>query len=311
MSRLLLLVCLLALAGCSAPTVSLTPPSVTARPGPVVLTPSAETSNPPLTPAPSPRADAFGLSYLDVHYCSDGDMPLQLNLVMPNPPPPTPAPVLIHLKYQNDLLGDLVARGYIVVNVDWREPPSYKLPIGVQDVKCAIRFLRTHAADLHVDPDKIGLYGCSQGGHMAALVGLTDPSARMEGTYGFPDTSTRVKAFVMFDGIADFKTNYADAPDELAAVHGITSFDDPLVARLSPITYATHDAPPALLISSDVDSWYEQARELGDALKAAGSSVQVHRAAGAVHCQFSDVGPDSHAAMVKRIVRFFDAALHK
>lgn len=261
-----------------------------------------------LTPA-APRTLAFGTAYNDVHYCTDGSTPLRLNLLAPNLPTRSPAPVLIHLKFQSELIRPLVARGFIVVSVDWREPPDSKLPIGIEDVKCAIRYVRANAAQYYLDPDRIGVFGCSRGGYMAALVGVTDAQAEMEGQGGFADQSSRVQAVMMVDGIADFGTNYADALGELEAVHGITSLDDPLVARFSPITYITEDDPPFLIIASAEVHWQDQAQQLAEALRAKGIPA-TYLTVQTGHCQpYPKSGPSSLDNMVELIGDFFEQAL--
>jgi hypothetical protein len=204
-----------------------------------------------LTLLPEPRVVTWAQSYFDVHYCTDGDLPLKLTIALPAHPLRNPTPLLIHAKFSSDLIRPLVERGFAVASVDWREPPNDKLPVGIEEIKCAIRFLRASAAHFKIDSDHIGVFGCSRGAHMSAMIGVTDPSAGMEGEeFGFAEQSSRVQAVVMFDGIADFRTNYADVPSELEEVHGITSLDDPMVARLSPITYVTKDDPSFLLIAS-------------------------------------------------------------
>lgn len=314
----------LLLSACSnSPTV--VPPTASPPPSPTesippTIAPTIESTRVPaasavalnaplLTPAPTPRELAFGKSYLDVHYCTDGTTPLKMNIIVPNQFVRDPAPVLIHLKYQSDLIRPLVAKGFVVADVPYREPPTDKLPTGVEDVKCAIRYLRAHAADFHINPNQVGVFGCSRGGHMAAMVGVTDSRAEMDNDFGFENESSRVQAVVMFDGIANFRTNYYAALDELTAVHGINSFDDPMVARLSPITYATQDDPPFLIIASQSDHWQAQAQEMKNALTAQNVPVTYLPAEGATHCNFSEVGPNSKANMLETISTFFQQTL--
>lgn len=232
-----------------------------------------------------------------------------MTIIVPAQPLRNPPPVLIHLKFSSDLIQPLLKRGFAVATIEWREPPNFRLPIGVMDVKCAVRYLRANAAQFNVDPDQIGVFGCSRGGHMAAMIGVTDSSADMEGHFGFPEESSRAQAVVMFDGIADFRTNYDDAPNELAEIHGITSFEDPLVARLSPITYATEDDPPFLLIASKHEHWQNQAHMLAEALTAKGVSATYLQAEGAEHCQYASQGPHTLENMIGIIGDFFDRTL--
>jgi acetyl esterase/lipase len=256
-----------------------------------------------------PKKLEFGTSYTSVHYCTDGTIPLKMTVVLPTQPLRRPTPVLIHLKFMQDFIRPFVERGFIVVNIDWREPPQYKLPAGVQDVKCGIRYLRAHADLYGLDPDHIGVFGCSRGGHTAALVGVAGPEADMEGDFGFAEQSSRVQAVVMFDGIADFRTNYADALSELQEVHGIASMDDPLVRTLSPVTYASKDDPPFLLIASDNEHWRGQARMLTDALTGQGVSAAYLEAMNAGHCEFAATGPHTLEKMITMVGDFFEENL--
>ena len=262
-----------------------------------------------LTPLPEPRTVEWAESYFDVHYCTDGDLALKMTVTIPKTPLRNPTPVLIHTKISSELIRPLVERGFAVASVDWREPPDVKLPAGIMEAKCAIRYLRANAAQFKIDPDQIGAFGCSRGGHMAAMLGVTDASAGMEGDFGFPEQSSRVQAVVMFDGIADFKTNYADAPSELEEVHGITSFDDPLLAQLSPITFVSPDDPPFLLIASEDEHWQNEAHRLADALTAQGVSATYLQAEGAIHCQYATSGSHTVENMAVIIGDFFEQEL--
>ena len=144
---------------------------------------------------------------------------------------------------------------------------------------------------------------------MAAMIGVTDASDGLEGDFGFPEQSSRVQAVVMFDGIADFRTNYEDAPGELAQVHGITSLDDPMLARLSPLTYVTKDDPPFLLIASKDPHWQSEAHMLTDALTAQGVPATYLQAEGAGHCQWAPSGPHTLENMIRIIGDFFEETL--
>jgi acetyl esterase/lipase len=278
--------------------------------GIIILTSCTNSVSPAfLTPLPEPRVVEWATSYFDVHYCTDGDLPLKMTVTLPAKPLRIPTPILIHTKISSELIRPLVERGFAVASVDWREPPDFKLPKGIEEVKCAIRYLRANAAQFNVDPEQIGAFGCSRGAHVAAMIGVTDASAGLEGDMDFPDQSSRVQAVVMFDGIADFGTNYADAPSELEEIHGITSFDDPLIAQLSPITFVTSDDPPFLLIASKDEHFQSEAHILADALTAKGISASYLQAEGANHCQYALSGPHTTANMAVIIGDFFEQML--
>jgi acetyl esterase/lipase len=225
-----------------------------------------------------------------------------------------PAPVLLRTKFGALAHSELLERGYVIAFVLWREPPDYKFPIGIEDAKCAVRYLRAHAATYHIDPNQIGAIGCSRGGYMAAMLGLTDPSAGMEGESGFADQSSRVQAVVVRDGIASFATNYADFEAALAGTHGITSPDDPLLALLSPVTHISSDDPPVLLIVSEGDNIpsaglpTSEMQRLYEALTSGGVSASWIEVKEASHCNFTSGAPPS-SELADMIADFFDQTL--
>ncbi|HMN60777.1 MAG TPA: alpha/beta hydrolase, partial [Anaerolinea sp.] len=67
--------------------------------------------------------------------------------------------------------------GFLVVSINYRMYPAYRFPAMIEDVKCAIRYLRAHAAQFNLDPERIALIGHSAGGHLAALAGLAGEEA--------------------------------------------------------------------------------------------------------------------------------------
>lgn len=83
--------------------------------------------------------------------------------------------------YEVPQLSALARRGYVVASVNHRDATRdvrHVFPAYLQDVKAAIRYLRAHAAEWHVDPARVGIWGTSSGGNTALLVGLTaqDPA---------------------------------------------------------------------------------------------------------------------------------------
>lgn len=80
-------------------------------------------------------------------------------------------------------LSQLAREGYVVATVNHRDASrnaAYVFPAYLQDVKSAVRFLRRNAAEWHVDPDRVGIWGTSSGGNTALLVGLTADDPRYE-----------------------------------------------------------------------------------------------------------------------------------
>jgi carboxylesterase type B len=71
----------------------------------------------------------------------------------------------------------LTAAGFLVVSLNYRLAPDYLFPAMIEDVKCAVRSLRAHVAEYNIDPDRIGAYGDSAGGHLVSLLGTSDVGA--------------------------------------------------------------------------------------------------------------------------------------
>src|SRR5436309_2116114 len=78
----------------------------------------------------------------------------------------------------------LARRGYVAVAPDYRLAPAHTFPAQVEDCKCAVRWLRAHAKEYRVDPDRIGVMGLAAGGHLACLLAVTDRADGRAGTGG-------------------------------------------------------------------------------------------------------------------------------
>ena len=119
----------------------------------------------------------------------------------------------------------------------------------IEDVKCAIRFLRAHAGEYNLDPSRIGAVGVSAGGHLVALLGTSEASAGMDvGEY--LDQSSRVQAVVAMAPVTDLTQRFPNADIELMRQIG---FGEDNIVQASPISHVTADDPPFLLIHGDRD----------------------------------------------------------
>ena len=143
----------------------------------------------------------------------------------------------------------MTAHGYLVVSINYRLYPAAQFPAMIQDVKCAVRFLRANAAQYNLDPNRIGAVGVSAGGHLAALLGTTDASAGWDvGEY--LDQSSRVQAVIAMAGVMDLSRNFPNADIEAMRRVGFGEFN---MVEASPISHVSPDAPPFLLIHGDRD----------------------------------------------------------
>ncbi len=95
----------------------------------------------------------------------------------------------------------LAACGLVVISLDFRQGPDHKHPAAAADVSAGVRYARAHAAQLGVDPGRIGLLGSSSGGHLAMLVAVTPGAPEHAGTpIVMPDSS--IGASTGDDGVA-------------------------------------------------------------------------------------------------------------
>jgi acetyl esterase/lipase len=78
----------------------------------------------------------------------------------------------------------MVGRGYVAASINYRFSQEAIFPAQIEDCKGAIRWLRAHAKEYHIDPDKIGVFGASAGGHLVALLGTSGSAKEIEGTVG-------------------------------------------------------------------------------------------------------------------------------
>ncbi|HKC74795.1 MAG TPA: alpha/beta hydrolase [Chloroflexota bacterium] len=98
----------------------------------------------------------------------------------------------------------LATQGFFTVSIEYRLSDEATFPVQIHDVKAAIRWLRANAAAYSIDPDHIGIWGGSAGGHLAALAGVTGDLPELEGTSGSAGYSSRVQAVVLASAPSDF-----------------------------------------------------------------------------------------------------------
>jgi acetyl esterase/lipase len=285
-------------------------------------------------PAPARREDG-SLHWSGVTYAvAFGYRPLQLDLWVPETPEPAPLVVYVHggafmmgdRRYlpetlrPDQLFDALLEAGLAVASVDYRHALEAPFPAQLHDVKAAVRYLRSHAEDLGISTDRIGAWGESAGGHLAALLGLTGHRADLEGTHGVVGPSSRVDAVVDWYGLADMGTMPRQAPPpQIAALlpeemrtppedHLLRGLTGDILADASPVNHVRPDSPPFLLVHGTAD-WlvpFSQSEQLHAALTAAGADVELVPVEGAGHIW---LGSDDVDGIVDLSVRYLAKAL--
>jgi acetyl esterase/lipase len=143
-------------------------------------------------------------------------------------------------------LHPLAARGYVAATLTYRFLNEGPWPASIEDTKCAVRWLRHHAAELGADPDRIVICGGSAGGQLSALTALTP--GRYEGDGGWHDVSSQVQGAVLISPAVDLEAMAPRADRELVDYFG----DD--LAGGSPINHITPNAPPILTLTGSADT---------------------------------------------------------
>lgn len=243
--------------------------------------------------------------YEEVEIGKAGNRPMHASIAVPETPPDAPMPVMVYIHgggwnhgdrkgALGSICGYVTKRGYIGVSLDYRLTPEAPFPAQLQDVKLAIRYLRAHAKQYHIDPSRIGVWGVSAGGHLAALLGTTGDLASanrglmsgggdkanaidLSGTGGWPDYSEQVQAVADWYGPSDFTTKEADSNKSIAALMGNKrALTVPELARSAmPGTYASPNTPPFWIRHGDADTTvpFTESVKLAQQLKDAGSPV--------------------------------------
>ncbi|MFC9844669.1 alpha/beta hydrolase fold domain-containing protein [Streptomyces sp. NPDC060223] len=237
-------------------------------------------------------------------------------------PPPTVSADL--------LFGSLLRAGLAVATIDYRHAREAPFPAQLHDVKAAIRYLRHYAGTLGIDGTRIGVWGESAGGHLAALAGLTGAlegadgddaglegadgddaglegavgdDAGLEGAEGIAEGATTVTAVVDWYGVTDLGSLLPAAP-VVTLLGGNPADATRLAEAASPLSYAGSPAPPFLLMHGTRDTLvpFEHSERLAELLRAAGNHAELVPVPDAEHIFLNaDVAP-----LVARSVAFLE-----
>lgn len=164
---------------------------------------------------------------------------------------------------KSHLVGRFLQSGYTVFSVFHGSNPKYTIPEIVSDLRIAIRFIRLHAGDYGIDPQRIGVIGSSAGGHLALMLATTGDDGDQNARDEVPRTSSRVAAVVAIAAPSDLR-DFDKFSQELLKSGAIIkpfsdilkpafNYDPKLADSLSPVVQVTPDDAPTLLIHGDAD----------------------------------------------------------
>jgi len=267
-----------------------------------------------------PPAVAFplGTAHRGLTYCNSQ----ALDLYIPRNPADQRLPVAMYVHGGGMTSGDrsnlnpifldaLASHGYAVASIDYRLAPGSRFPTQIEDVKCAIRYLRADAARYGLD-GKVFAFGTSVGGQLVALAALTEPYSAWDiGPY--PSQPSNLTAVADIFGPANLNERASGyTPSGIQDAFGRKTNDLDLVLA-SPTHYVAPNSPPILLVQglNDTKVLPSQSIELYRDLRAAGDKTQLVLVQNMGH-MFAQVGAKpiqpSLQEIANDIVNFFDAA---
>ncbi len=220
----------------------------------------------------------------DVVFGTGGGRDLKCDVYTPpGGPASTPAVLLLHgggwingdrkpLRGYGILLG---REGYLCVCSEYRLSGEAKWPAQIHDVKAALRWMRANSAHLGIDPERIAIEGNSAGAHLALVAGGTPNLPEFEGEGGNPGAGTQVSAVISIYGPSDLVGG--EAADQISSLMG-TDTSEERMRGASPLSYATADYPPTMLIhgTADMTVPWQSSQRMHEALQEAGVPVDVH-----------------------------------
>jgi acetyl esterase/lipase len=203
-----------------------------------------------------------------------GGKTLRLDVTVPSAPVPGGGqrrPALLQVHGGGWVIGDkreqglsllthMATQGWVGFNANYRLSPGVAMQDQIADVKRSLAWIREHADEYGIDPNFICITGGSAGGHLCALMAVTENDPRYQP--GFEDADTSLAAAVPFYGIYDFRPGSAFTQDQRV----YTMFLQPLVfkafvdeepelyADASPITHVHPDVPAFFVIHGDKDT---------------------------------------------------------
>ena len=260
---------------------------------------------------------------VDVEYVAKGHARQKLDLYLPEKDGKNdPLVIWIHggAWKAGDKSGNpariLVKEGFAVASINYRLSQHAIFPAQIEDCKAAVRWLRSHAKEHEIDPDRFGVWGASAGGHLSALVGTSGGVKELAGSEEV--VSSRVQAVCDFYGPTTIlKMNEqagksgrmdhdAENSPESLLIGGKIQENKGKAQKVDPIEYITKDDPPFLIVHGDRDPLVplQQSELLHAALKKANVKSELHVVNGGGHGGFR-----SAQEINKKVIAFFKTEL--
>ncbi len=278
--------------------------------------------------APVLRGPAQRRRYLYRSSVRYGDAPAQVLDVWRRRDLTGPAPVLVfvpggawvhgsRLLQGYALLSHLAEQGWVCLSIDYRVSPHHRWPRHVTDVKAAVAWARANVDRFGGDREFVAIAGCSAGGHLAALTGLTPDDSDFHVDL-HDDADTSVDAVVGIYGRYDWedtstweREQFVDFLERVVVKKRLSRHPE-LFRNASPIARVRADAPPFLVVHGSADTVIpvEQARAFVERLRSASRSMVGYLELPGAHHGF-DMTDGSRTGSVATVIGLFLNEIHR
>ena len=269
------------------------------------------------------------VKHADVVYASIDGRDLFLDVYAPKSRPSELIPVVLWVhgggwrggsKDRINRSVPILSHGFGLVSVGYRLSGEAVFPAAIADVKAAVRWVRANAPRYGFDPDRLGAWGSSAGGHLVALLGTAHEVSEWDSIHeenaGF---SSRPTAVCNWFGPTDFLRmndfpgridHDASNSPESRFIGGPIQDNPEKTQRANPIRYVTPDDPPMLHMHGENDGSvpYNQSELLHAALQASGVESDLYMVRNADH-GFRDMEGDTPESLLGRVRDFFERTL--
>ncbi|MEO7312371.1 MAG: alpha/beta hydrolase [Chitinophagaceae bacterium] len=249
----------------------------------------------------------------DVVYTTVKDWQGKMDIYLP-PKSGKPSPIVINIhgggwnhgtKESQTGFNTFFKAGFAVANMEYRLTPQATAPAAVEDTRCALIYLISHAKELNIDVDKIVIMGGSSGGHLALMGGLLANDHRFDTNCPGVE-NIHVAAIIDKYGITDV-WDWAYGPNltSKSATNwlGTRAKDEQFAKSLSPYYYVTKNSPPTFIVHGDADPTvpYQQSVALHKQFLEVGVKTEFITVEGGLHGKFDK---DKNSEVNKALMKF-------
>ncbi len=209
------------------------------------------------------------------------------------------------------MMAPLTDAGYTVFAVRHGSSPRFSIPEAVEDVRRSVRFIRMESARFGIDPDRLGVFGMSAGGHLSLMLGTTGDDGNPDAKDPLEKVGNRVQAVVAWVAPTDLTIMTHTSPDSLPAYKRFPALelaDDP-AKKHSPLLFVTDDDAPTLLLAGAKDDLVpiDHSRRIHKKFEEVGLANRLVEFPNAGH----GLGGEDLKQAVGEMVRWFDTHLAK